>query len=128
MKYLLGSLDELCKKLEFSFDETVDEKDGLRYVNGVNVGKIDKGKYLWNINLFRLVADAKNVLKLDKKKAFLFVCGRDVLDKKGIENKYYFVYDNDDNFLGIAVFNGKVFKNKLNIGIFIDNSFGKDLV
>ena len=128
MKFITGSLNEVCKRIGFSFDQKIIEKDNLLYVDGINVGKIENNKYFWNINLFRLVEQFDNVLKLDSKKAFLFVCGRDILSKDGIENKYYFVFDSNDNFLGLAVFTGKMYKNKLNIGVFVDNYFGKSLL
>ncbi len=52
------------------------------YYSGMYLGKIKKGKFFPSFNLLMMLAQRKaNKIVVDKKAAWLFICGRDIFQK-----------------------------------------------
>lgn len=135
--YYNGQLKNISRDLNCSLDFKIDKIGNLYFYSNFN-NSVFGGIFLgyngdyWTINLFRLLFKSRKndnqVIKLDSKKAFLFVCGRDILDLS-LESGMYFVTDSFNNFLGVAVKDGDIFRNLLDIGIFLyERNFASKLM
>jgi len=134
-----------CKKINFKnfiivndnklflkegYDIKLKSKQG-----GFYLGRIKAKQDYYNINFFRILYEFNkdnkdvNVIRLEQRKAFLFVCGRDVIEYEMRKGQLFFVLDDFGNFIGVAKKLGNIYKNILDIGIFLfDQSFSNALV
>lgn len=56
------------------------------YYSGTYLGKVKKGKFLPSFNLLMMLSEKEaNKIVVDKKAAWLFICGRDIFRKAIIE-------------------------------------------
>ena len=107
------------------------------YYVGLYLGKIKKGKFFPSFNLLSMMAKENgNKVLIDKKSAWLFICGRDVLRKSIIElhgfakkNSYVLILNEFSECLGFGRIVGKlsgecrsddvVIKNVSDVGDFL---------
>ncbi len=73
----------------------------------------------------------KNKIILNEKSSFLFTCGRRVLkksmEKKSGKGRFFVALNQKEEVLGIIHFDGKEYKNKINIGHYIAESSEKEV-
>ena len=94
---------------------------------GEFLGKIDRQKFTPSVELLkRLRKVTKNVATVNDQAAWLFVCGRDILDKgiddSGVEEGVVIVLDRKDNILGYGILSyqhGVAIKNLWDLGDFL---------
>jgi ribosome biogenesis protein Nip4 len=92
--------------------------------SGLFLGEIVKREFYPSLALVDLMSkESDKKIVLDKKAAWLFLCGRDVFDKSIIVKKatdgIVFVQNQHDENLGIGVFKGKIVMNLLDKGDFL---------
>jgi ribosome biogenesis protein Nip4 len=84
-KILLDSNDLLIKKGKiFLFNKNLIQNAQKNFFYaGVYLGKIKKGKLSPSLNLLSIISKNKaNKVTIDKKAAWLFICGRDIFRKR----------------------------------------------
>lgn len=107
-------------------------KDENIFFSGEVIANIDK-KIVPSLNLLKEIANFDvDVITLNDKASFLFICGRDILDqgvktKIILKNSKFGIVKNDKNeIIGVFQKKGKEYENLWNIGDYLKREMSKE--
>lgn len=117
MNYLKGiSNVKIGNKYYLKHDFVIDCDNCEHY--GLYLGKDTKNGFVPSLALLERIKMRKVVV--DKKTEWLFVCGRDILKKHGLnKNEEALIVSESGEVLGLGRYDGKIIKNLFDIGKYL---------